>query len=331
MHFPITRMRRLRKTSQIRRILSETKLNPEDFIYPMFIKEALKDGQREHIDTMPGQYRYSLNDAIDEAKNLEEMGLSSVLLFGMPEEKDETGSSAYDDEGIVQRTVYGIKEETDLVVITDVCMCQYTSHGHCGIIKGNKILNDKTLDYLSKIALSHAEAGADIVAPSDMMDGRVGAIRETLDINNFEDTLIMSYAAKFESAYYAPFREAVCSDPCSGDRKTYQMNPANAKEAIREAELDVLEGADIIMVKPAIAYLDIIKRIKDAFSMPTAAYQVSGEYSMIIAGIEAGYITEDVILESLTSIKRAGADLIISHFAPEFLKLKDKINNSWRK
>jgi len=331
MHFPITRMRRLRKTSQIRRILSETKLNPENFIYPMFIKEALKDGQREHIDTMPGQYRYSLNDAIDEAKNLEEMGLSSVLLFGMPEKKDETGSSAYDDEGIVQRTVYGIKEETDLVVITDVCMCQYTSHGHCGIIKGNKILNDKTLDYLSKIALSHAGAGADIVAPSDMMDGRVGAIRETLDINNFEDTLIMSYAAKFESAYYAPFREAVCSAPCSGDRKTYQMNPANAKEAIREAELDVLEGADIIMVKPAIAYLDIIKRIKDAFSMPTAAYQVSGEYSMIIAGIESGYLTGDVILESLISIKRAGADLIISHFAPEFLKLRGKTDNNWRK
>ncbi|MEN4007458.1 MAG: porphobilinogen synthase [Methanobacteriaceae archaeon] len=320
MQFPITRMRRLRKTPQIRRILGETKLNPEDFIYPMFIKEALKDGQREHIDTMPGQYRYSLNDAIDEAKNLEEMGLSSVLLFGMPEKKDETGSSAYDNEGIVQRTVYGIKEETDLVVITDVCMCQYTSHGHCGIIKGDKILNDETLEYLSKIALSHAEAGADIVAPSDMMDGRVGAIRETLDINNFEDTLIMSYAAKFASAYYAPFREAVCSVPCSGDRKTYQMNPANAKEALREAELDVLEGADIIMVKPAIAYLDIIKMIKNAFSMPTAAYQVSGEYSMIIAGIEAGYLTEDVILESLTSIKRAGADLIISHFAPDFLK-----------
>lgn len=320
MQFPITRMRRLRKTSQIRNILGETRLNPEDFIYPMFIKEALKDGQREHIDTMPGQYRYSLNDAIDEAKNLEEMGLSSLILFGMPEKKDETGSSAYDDEGIVQRAVYGIKEETDLVVITDVCMCQYTSHGHCGIIKGDKIINDETIDYLSKIALSHAEAGADIVAPSDMMDGRVEAIRETLDSNNFEDTLIMSYAAKFASAYYAPFREAVCSAPCSGDRKTYQMNPANAKEALREAELDVMEGADIIMVKPAIAYLDIIKGIKDAFNIPTAAYQVSGEYSMIIAGIEAGYITEDVILESLISIKRAGADLIISHFAPEFLK-----------
>ncbi|MGB9936826.1 MAG: porphobilinogen synthase [Methanobacterium sp.] len=320
MRFPITRMRRLRKDPQIRNILSETKLQPENFIYPMFIKETLKDGQKEHIDTMPGQYRYSLNDAVDEAKRLEEMGLCSVLLFGMPEVKDETGSSAYYDDGIVQRAVYGIKEETDLVVITDVCMCQYTSHGHCGIIKGEQILNDETLEYLSKIALSHAEAGADIVAPSDMMDGRIGTIRETLDENNFDDTLIMSYAAKYASAYYAPFREAVSSVPCFGDRKSYQMNPANLNEALREAELDILEGADILMVKPAIAYLDVIKSIKDAFSLPTAAYQVSGEYSMFMAGIKAGYLTEDVIFESLTSIKRAGADLIISHFAPEFLK-----------
>ncbi len=320
MQFPITRMRRLRKNPQIRDILTETRISPQDFIYPMFIKETLKDGQKEHIDTMPGQYRFSLHDAIDEAKELEELGLSSVLLFGMPASKDNLGSSAYDDDGIVQKAVYGIKEETDLVVITDVCMCQYTTHGHCGIIKGDEIVNDETLDYLSKIALSHAEAGADIVAPSDMMDGRVAAIRETLDNNHFGDTLIMSYAAKFASAYYAPFREAVSSAPSFGDRKTYQMNPANAKEALREAELDVLEGSDILMVKPAIAYLDVIKTIKDAFNMPTAAYQVSGEYSMIMAGIEAGYLTEDVIWESLTSIKRAGADLIISHFAPEFLK-----------
>ncbi|MGZ7095034.1 MAG: porphobilinogen synthase, partial [Methanobacterium sp.] len=248
----------------------------------------------------------------------------SVLLFGMPEKKDDVGSSAYDNEGIIQKAVYRIKEETDLVVITDVCMCQYTSHGHCGIIKGDEIVNDETLDYLSKIALSHAEAGADIIAPSDMMDGRVGAIRETLDDNNFEDTLIMSYASKFASAYYAPFRDAVCSSPSFGDRKTYQMNPANAREALREAELDIFEGSDIIMVKPAIAYLDIIKTIKDTFNMPTAAYQVSGEYSMIMAGLEAGYLTEEVIFESLTSIKRAGADLIISHFAPEFLKEHNK-------
>lgn len=324
MQFPITRMRRLRKNPQIRNILSETKLNPEDFIYPMFIKETLKDGQIEHIDTMPGQYRFSLNDAIDESKKLEEMGLFSVLLFGMPANKDEMGSSAYDDEGIVQKAVYGIKEETDLIVVTDVCMCQYTSHGHCGIIKDDQVLNDETLEYLSKIALSHAEAGADIVAPSDMMDGRVGAIRETLNNNGFDNTLIMSYAAKYASAYYAPFREAVCSAPCSGDRKTYQMNPANLKEALRETELDILEGADIVMVKPAIAYLDVIKAIKDTFSMPTAAYQVSGEYSMIMAGMEAGYLTEDIIGESLLSIKRAGADLIISHFAPQFLNTEKK-------
>lgn len=324
MQFPITRMRRLRKNPQIRNILSETKLNPEDFIYPMFIKETLKDGQIEHIDTMPGQYRFSLNDAIDESKKLEEMGLFSVLLFGMPANKDEMGSSAYDDEGIVQKAVYGIKEETDLIVVTDVCMCQYTSHGHCGIIKDDQVLNDETLEYLSKIALSHAEAGADIVAPSDMMDGRVGAIRETLNNNGFDNTLIMSYAAKYASAYYAPFREAVCSAPCFGDRKTYQMNPANLKEALRETELDILEGADIVMVKPAIAYLDVIKAIKDTFSMPTAAYQVSGEYSMIMAGMEAGYLTEDIIEESLLSIKRAGADLIISHFAPQFLNTEKK-------
>ncbi|MGZ7116166.1 MAG: porphobilinogen synthase [Methanobacterium sp.] len=324
MQYPVTRMRRLRKNPQIRNILSETKLNPEDFIYPIFIKETLKNGQKEHIDTMPGQYRFSLQDAIDEVKRLEEIGLSSVLLFGMPEKKDEVGSSAYDNDGIIQKAVYRIKEETDLVVITDVCMCQYTSHGHCGIIKGDEIVNDETLDYLSKIALSHAEAGADIIAPSDMMDGRVGAIRETLDDNNFEDTLIMSYASKFASAYYAPFRDAVCSSPSFGDRKTYQMNPANAREALREAELDIFEGSDIIMVKPAIAYLDIIKTIKDTFNMPTAAYQVSGEYSMIMAGLEAGYLTEEVIFESLTSIKRAGADLIISHFAPEFLNEHNK-------
>jgi porphobilinogen synthase len=319
MQFPITRMRRLRRTPQIRNILSETKLNPEDFIYPMFVKETLKDGQKEHIDTMPGQYRYSLNDMVNEAKKLEDIGLSSVLLFGMPKEKNEMGSSAYDENGIVQRAVRKLKEETDLIVITDVCMCQYTSHGHCGIIQGDEIVNDETLEYLSKIALSHAEAGADIVAPSDMMDGRVEAIRETLDINGCDDALIMSYAAKYASAFYAPFREAVSSAPSFGDRKTYQMNPSNTNEALREAELDLVEGADILMVKPAIAYLDVIKAVKDEFKMPTAAYQVSGEYSMIKAGIEAGYITEEIIYESLMSIKRAGADLIISHFAPEFL------------
>lgn len=320
MEFPVTRMRRLRKNQNIRNILTETKLNPEDFIYPMFIKEGLEDGKMEHIDTMPGQYRYSLNDAVESAKKLEEIGLSSVLLFGMPIIKDEKGSMAYNNNGIVQQAVRKFKEETDLVVITDVCMCQYTSHGHCGIMKNNEVINDETLDYLSKIALSHAEAGADIVAPSDMMDGRVGAIRKTLDLNGYYNTLIMSYSAKYASSFYAPFRDAVCSAPGCGDRKTYQMNPANTHEAVREVQMDIDEGADIVIVKPAMPCLDIIKGVKDEFRMPTAAYQVSGEYSMLKAGIEAGYLTTESIYESLLSIKRAGADMIITHFAPEFLE-----------
>jgi porphobilinogen synthase len=315
-------MRRLRKTPQIRKILSETTLQAEDFIYPLFIKEELEEGAGEHIDTMPGQYRYSLEDAIDEAKRLEKLGLESVLLFGMPEEKDELGTSAYSDEGIVQQAVHRLKKETNLVVITDVCLCQYTTHGHCGIVENGKILNDESLRLLAKTALSHAEAGADIVAPSDMMDGRVGVIREMLDDGGFQDTLIMSYAAKYASSFYAPFRDAVCSSPSFGDRKTHQMSPANVEEALLEVELDLDEGADIIMVKPAMAYLDVIQRVKEEFRMPTAAYQVSGEYSMLRAGIEAQYLTNEAIYESLLSIKRAGADLIISHFAPDFLEGK---------
>ncbi len=320
MEFPVTRMRRLRKNHNIRTILTETKLNPEDFVYPMFVKEGLEDGQKEHIDTMPGQYRYSINDTVEEASRLEEIGLSSVLLFGMPLLKDDKGSMAYNKDGIVQEAVRRLKQETDLVVITDVCMCQYTSHGHCGIIRDDEIINDETLNYLSKIALSHADAGADIVAPSDMMDGRVGAIRKTLDLNGHYNTIIMSYSAKYSSSFYAPFRDAVCSSPCFGDRKTYQMNPSNTSEALREVKMDIDEGADIVMIKPAMPYLDIIKGVKDEFNMPTAAYQVSGEYSMLMAGINAGYITKESIYESLQSIKRAGADLIITHFAPEFLE-----------
>lgn len=320
MKFPTTRMRRLRKNFQIRKILQETRLNPEDLIYPLYIKEDLQEGQKEHIDTMPGQYRYSLTDAVEEAKKLETMGLSSVLLFGLPARKDEVGSSAYDSEGIVQRTVRKLKAETDLVVITDVCLCQYTSHGHCGIVEDDEILNDESLNYLSKIALSHAEAGADIVAPSDMMDGRVEAIRKTLDQNGFYNTLIMSYAAKYASSFYAPFRDAVCSAPSFGDRKTHQMNPANINEAIREVELDIAEGADVIIIKPALPYLDVIREVKDEFKLPTVAYQVSGEYSMLMAGIQSGYLTEESLFESLISIKRAGADLIISHFAPKILE-----------
>ncbi|HHY00014.1 MAG TPA: porphobilinogen synthase [Methanothermobacter sp.] len=326
MQFPTRRMRRLRKTPQIRKILRETVLNSEDFIYPLFIKEELEEGAGEPIDTMPGQYRYSLEDAVDEAKRLEKIGLQSVLLFGMPEEKDEMGTAAYADNGIVQQTVRRLKAETDLVVITDVCLCQYTNHGHCGIVEGNQIDNDETLRILAKIALSHAEAGADIVAPSDMMDGRVGEIREMLDHGGFQDTLIMSYSAKYASSFYAPFRDAVCSAPSFGDRKTHQMSPSNVEEALMETELDLEEGADIVMVKPAMAYLDVIQRVKEAFQIPTAAYQVSGEYSMLKAGIDAGYLTEDSIYESLLSIKRAGADLIISHFTHEFLEknIKEK-------
>jgi porphobilinogen synthase len=313
-------MRRLRKTPQIRKILRETTLQAEDFIYPLFVKEELEEGAGEPIDTMPGQYRYSLEDSVDEAKRLEKMGLQSVLLFGMPEEKDEMGTAAYSDDGIVQQTVRRLKAETELVVITDVCLCQYTSHGHCGIVEGNEIVNDESLRLLAKTALSHAEAGADIVAPSDMMDGRVGEIRKLLDDGGFQDTLIMSYSAKYASSFYAPFRDAVCSEPSFGDRKTHQMSPSNVEEALLETELDLEEGADIVMVKPAMAYLDVISKVKETFQVPTAAYQVSGEYSMLKAGIEAGYLTEESIYESLLSIKRAGADLIISHFAPEFLE-----------
>jgi porphobilinogen synthase len=322
MQFPTRRMRRLRKTPQIRKILRETTLNAEDFIYPLFIKEELEEGAGEHIDTMPGQYRYSLEDAVEEAKRLEKLGLQSVLLFGMPEEKDELGTSAYAEDGIVQQTVRRLKAETDLVVITDVCLCQYTTHGHCGIVENGVIINDESLRLLAKTALSHAEAGADIVAPSDMMDGRVEAIREMLDDGGFQDTLIMSYAAKYASSFYAPFRDAVCSAQSFGDRKTHQMNPANIEEAILEVELDLNEGADIIIIKPAMAYLDVIHQVKEEFRMPTAAYQVSGEYSMLKAGIESEYLTNDAIYESLLSIKRAGADLIISHFAPDFLEGK---------
>ena len=328
MNFPDTRMRRLRKSPEIRDIFRETKLNKEDLIYPIFIKEGLENGAKEAIPSMPGEYRYSIDDAVSYGKELEKKGLKSIIIFGMPLEdtKDEMGSPAFAKDGIVQEAIKRFKQDTNLVVISDVCLCQYTSHGHCGLLKENtgefEVLNDESLEYLAKVALTHAEAGADIVAPSDMMDGRVIAIRETLDKNGYENTLIMSYSAKYASSFYTPFRDAVCSAPTKGDRKSYQMDPTNAREAIREAELDMIEGADVLMVKPALAYLDIIKSLKDEFDLPIAAYNVSGEYSMIKAGIEVGYLTEDVIIESLISIKRAGADLILTHFAKDIL---DKI------
>lgn len=324
MVFPVTRMRRYRKNSKIRDIVRETKLDKEDLIYPIFFKEELQGDEKEPIESMPGEYRYSLNAGIEFAKQLEEKGLKSIIVFGvpLPESKDEVASPDYSSTGIVQRAIRELKKQTDLVVIGDVCLCQYTSHGHCGLIKENddtddgvEILNDESLEYLAKVAVSYAKAGVDIVAPSDMMDGRVDAIRTALDENGFYNVMIMSYSAKYASAFYEPFRAAADSSPTHGNRKSYQMDPANALEAIRECELDVIEGADFLMVKPALPYLDIIKTIRKEFTLPLVSYNVSGEYSMIMAAIEKGFLTENAILESLISIKRAGSDLIITNFA----------------
>jgi porphobilinogen synthase len=315
-------MRRLRKSPEIREIFSQTKLNKEDLICPIFIKKGLKNGEKEKILTMPDEFRYSIGAGIEYLKDLEKKGLRSTIIFGLPlnEEKDSVGSPAFDDDGIVQQTIRRLKKETNLVVISDVCLCQYTSHGHCGIVEDEEVLNDESLKYLSNVALSHARAGADIVAPSDMMDGRVLAIRETLDNNGFEDVLIMSYSAKYASNFYYPFRDAACSKMAFGDRKSYQMNISNSSEAIRESELDFIEGADVLMVKPAMTYLDIVKSLKDEFNLPIATYNVSGEYSMLKSAISNGYLTEDAIMETLISIKRAGADLIITHFAKDVLE-----------
>ena len=320
--FPVTRMRRMRSDERIRSMFRETSVDISDFIYPLYIKESTENGNPEEISTMPGQYRYSVDDAVDFAGLLEDDGLTSVILFGIPDYKDEKASSAYDKNGIIQQTIKALKEQTNLVVLGDVCMCEYTDHGHCGIIKDNYVQNDETLKYLSKIAVSYADAGVYVVAPSDMMDGRVGAIREALDKNDYINTPIFSYAAKYASTYYAPFRDAADSTPSFGDRKSYQMDPANFNEAIREVALDVQEGTDAIIVKPALAYLDVLREVKQTFKMPTIAYQVSGEYSMIQAGIEKGYITEDLLYETLLSIKRAGADMIISYFVPQLLGIE---------
>ena len=328
MEFPTTRMRRLRKNAKIRNIVRETKLEKEDLIYPIYFKEELNGDEKEEISSLLGEYRYSLDSGVEFAKQLEEKGLKSIIVFGIPAEdtKDEIATPDYSSTGIVQKAVRRLKKETGLVVITDVCLCQYTSHGHCGMIVENddtddgiEILNDESLPYIAKVALSHAQAGADIVAPSDMMDGRVKAIRETLDENGFYNVMIMSYSAKYASAFYEPFRVAACSSPHAGDRKSYQMDPANAVEAIRECELDVIEGCDFLMVKPALPYLDVVRMVRDEFMLPLVAYNVSGEYAMLMAAIEKGFLTEKAILESLLSIKRAGADLIITNFAPYLL------------
>lgn len=320
--FPIRRMRRMRSDARIRAMFQETSVDMSDLIYPLYIKEEAENGNPEEISTMPGQYRYSVDDAVDFAGLLEDNGLTSVLLFGIPAHKDEVASSAYDKDGIIQQTIRALKQQTNLVVMGDVCMCEYTSHGHCGIIRDEYVQNDETLDYLSKIAVSYADAGVDVVAPSDMMDGRVMAIRDGLDANDYLNVPIFSYAAKYASTYYAPFREAADSAPSFGDRRSYQMDPANFNEAIMEVAMDIDEGADAIIVKPALAYLDVLREVKQQFKMPTIAYQVSGEYSMITAGIEKGYITEDLLDETLLSIKRAGADMIISYFVPQLMGIE---------
>ena len=318
MAFPQTRLRRLRATRTLRGLVRETHLESADFVYPMFVAHGLD--RREPIEAMPGVDRLSIDHAVAEAKEVAELGIPAVLLFGIPAAKDEEGSGAWDDEGIVQLATRAIKEAVpQTLVITDLCLCEYTSHGHCGVLRPDgSVDNDQTLELLSRTAVAQAHAGADIVAPSDMMDGRVGAIRQALDEEGLSDTPILAYSAKFASAFYGPFREAADSTPAFGDRRGYQMDPANGNEAEREARLDVEEGADIVMVKPALPYLDVIRRIKDQTGMPLAAYNVSGEYAMVKAAAAAGYLDERAsVLETLTSIRRAGADIVITYHAKD--------------
>ncbi len=318
MAFPATRMRRLRKTGVLRDMVRETELAPSHLVYPMFVELGIDS--RTPIEAMPGIERLSISHAVEEAGEAHALGIPSVLLFGIPSEKDEQGSGAYDEEGVVQLAVRAIKEAfPELVVITDVCLCEYTSHGHCGVVRPDGYVdNDLSLELLAKTAISHAAAGADIVAPSDMMDGRVGALRSQLDAEGHSETPIIAYSAKFASAFYGPFREAADSAPSFGDRRAYQMDPANADEAVREALLDVEEGADVLMVKPALPYLDVIRRVKDATLLPVAAYNVSGEYSMLKAAAAAGYLDERAaVLEALTGIRRAGADIVITYHAKD--------------
>jgi len=317
----IMRPRRLRQTSPIRRMVRETYIKVDDLIFPIFVKHG--KGKREPIPSMIGQYQLSVDELVKEAEEVWSLGIPGIILFGLPRVKDRLGSEAYARDGIVQKAVAAVKERVpELVVLTDVCLCQYTDHGHCGIIEDGRIDNDATLDILSRVAISHAEAGADFVAPSDMMDGRVRAIRETLERDGFKDTGILTYAVKYASSFYGPFREAADSSPQFGDRKSYQMDPANAREAIKEALLDSEEGADIIMVKPALPYLDIIYQIRARIHLPVAAYNVSGEYAMVKAADQRGWIDgEKVMMEMLLSIRRAGADLILTYFAKDAAKI----------
>ncbi len=321
MPFPATRLRRLRATPVLRDLVRETRLSPADLVLPLFVQATDGSGPgRAPVATMPGVDRLSISAAVREAGEAHALGLPAVLLFGIPDQKDPEGSGAYDDEGIVQLATRAIKDaHPELLVITDVCLCEYTSHGHCGLLRDDGTVdNDGSVELLARTSVSHARAGADVVAPSDMMDGRVGAVRAALDEDGFSDTPIVAYSAKFASAFYGPFREAADSTPAFGDRRAYQMDPANGDEALREALLDVAEGADVVMVKPALAYLDVIRRVKDATSMPVAAYNVSGEYAMVKAAVAAGALDERAaVLEALTCIRRAGADIVFTYHAKD--------------
>jgi len=321
MPFPVYRPRRLRESPLLRSMVRETSLRIDDFVYPLFAVHGR--GVREPIGSMPGQYRLSIDELLKECKDAASMGIPAVLLFGLPRDKDPRGTEAYAEDGIIQQAVRAVKDTIpDLLVITDVCLCEYTSHGHCGVVEDGRIKNDPTLELIARTAVSHAEAGADLIAPSDMMDGRVAAIREGLDESGFAETPIMAYSAKYASAFYGPFREAADSTPQFGDRRSYQMDPANAMEAMREVALDVDEGADIVMVKPALPYLDVIARVKGEFGLPVAAYSVSGEYAMLKAAGQLGWLDEDrAVLEALTGIRRAGADIIITYFAKDAARL----------
>lgn len=317
MYFPEYRMRRLRRDENLRRLMRETTVLVDDLIYPMFVVPG--KGVRKKISSMPGIEQLSIDTMLEEVREVESLGIPAIVLFGIPENKDDAASEAYAENGIVQTAIRAVKQANiSTLVLTDVCLCEYMTHGHCGVVQDGHVLNDVTLELLAETAVSHAEAGADMVAPSDMMDGRVAAIRSSLDDNGFHDVPIMSYAAKYASAFYGPFREAVESEPQFGDRRSYQMDPSNTLEALREASLDIEEGADIIMVKPALAYLDVIRRVKDEFRYPTAAYNVSGEYAAIKGAASKGWLEEEpAVMEVLTSIKRAGADMILTYHAKD--------------
>lgn len=322
--YPTKRLRRLRYNPIVRNMVRETHLGKDDLIYPLFVVPG--QNIKNPVKSMPGVFQLSIDKLVEECKEIVELGIPAIILFGIPEQKDEKGSDAYNPNGIIQQAVRAIKANVqNLLVITDVCLCEYTSHGHCGVLSGDEVLNDETVSLLAKEAISHAEAGADVIAPSDMMDGRVAAIRKALDYKGFTKIPILSYAAKYASGYYGPFRDAAESTPAFGDRRSHQMDIANSNEALREVETDIEEGADIVMVKPAGAYLDIIYRVKEKFGLPTAAYQVSGEFAMIKAAGKNGWIDEErVMIESLTAIKRAGADMILTYFAKDVANYLNK-------